>query len=399
MGDATESPQAPHTQSRSSPKVGSGRGCASGPPPATDAAGGWTWLPFQHQVCRKRSQDVFPAAKEPPRAAYIARLRKWRRSGLERKRSTGRAASRWSTVSSATASTCRSGACHSCLVKVVDGPISPVAQLGLKETWKQQQLCMACVSTEHADVTVALSDTSVQVKATVVVLPHLRDVRVARRAARLPDVVYVIAQTTFQGATTYSGMLVARADLQPTAEGLRGAREGAGAGGLAVGVPGSGVVARAAGREAAGPRRGGVRGEQRRTPRPHRLLQLEQAGAQRRPGCSNARLFGNTQRDRSISRRVSTRPSSTIVQSTTTSGCMAIASRAKTPDRCPRRTSAPGPCRACVGQVLPLTSPGGRPDSASSACSSRASPAARACAARRRCRRASAGAYPPAARR
>lgn len=74
-------------------------------------------------------------------------------------------------------SSCRSGACHSCLVKVVEGPISPVAQLGLKETWKQQNLCMSCVSTEAADVTVAPSDTSVQVKARVVAKHHLgRDV-------------------------------------------------------------------------------------------------------------------------------------------------------------------------------------------------------------------------------
>ncbi len=65
------------------------------------------------------------------------------------------------------ASSCRSGACHSCLVKVVEGPISPVAQLGLKETWKQQRLCLSCVSTEHADITVAQSDTAVQVSATV----------------------------------------------------------------------------------------------------------------------------------------------------------------------------------------------------------------------------------------
>src|SRR3954454_19436003 len=64
-------------------------------------------------------------------------------------------------------SSCRSGACHSCLVKVVEGPISPVAQLGLKDTWKQQRMCLSCVSTEHADLTVAKSDTSVQVKATV----------------------------------------------------------------------------------------------------------------------------------------------------------------------------------------------------------------------------------------
>src|SRR4051812_11420639 len=74
-------------------------------------------------------------------------------------------------------SSCRSGASHSCLVKVTKGPISPIAQLGLKETWKQQQLCMACVSTEPADVTVANSDTSVQVQAQVLMKESLgRDV-------------------------------------------------------------------------------------------------------------------------------------------------------------------------------------------------------------------------------
>ena len=63
---------------------------------------------------------------------------------------------------------CRSGACHSCLVRVTEGPISPVAQLGLKEVWKEQRLCLSCVSTEPADVTVAPSDLSVQVVAEVV---------------------------------------------------------------------------------------------------------------------------------------------------------------------------------------------------------------------------------------
>lgn len=62
---------------------------------------------------------------------------------------------------------CRSGACHSCLVRVTEGPISPVAQLGLKEAWKEQKLCLSCVSTEPADVTVAQSDLSVQVQARV----------------------------------------------------------------------------------------------------------------------------------------------------------------------------------------------------------------------------------------
>src|SRR3954462_6735124 len=85
-------------------------------------------------------------------------------------------------------SSCRSGACHSCLVKVTAGPISPIAQLGLKETWKQQQLCMSCVSTEPAEVTVAPSDTSVQVNA-----------RVAMKQALGRDVVRVrlLPQTPF----------------------------------------------------------------------------------------------------------------------------------------------------------------------------------------------------------
>src|SRR5690606_1195510 len=36
--------------------------------------------------------------------------------------------------------------------------------------------------------------------------------------------VHVVAQTTFAGATTYNGLLIARADLEPTPSGLRGAR-------------------------------------------------------------------------------------------------------------------------------------------------------------------------------
>ncbi|MFO0598416.1 MAG: PhnD/SsuA/transferrin family substrate-binding protein [Myxococcaceae bacterium] len=64
-------------------------------------------------------------------------------------------------------SSCRSGACHSCLVRVVEGPISPLAQLGLKDVWKEQRLALSCVSTERADCTVAPSDLSVQVQARV----------------------------------------------------------------------------------------------------------------------------------------------------------------------------------------------------------------------------------------
>ncbi|MFT3713953.1 MAG: PhnD/SsuA/transferrin family substrate-binding protein [Archangium sp.] len=63
---------------------------------------------------------------------------------------------------------CRSGACHSCLVRVTEGPISPIAQLGLKEVWKEQRLALSCVSTERTDCSIAPSDLSVQVQAQVV---------------------------------------------------------------------------------------------------------------------------------------------------------------------------------------------------------------------------------------
>lgn len=63
---------------------------------------------------------------------------------------------------------CRSGACHSCLVRVTEGPISPLAQVGLKDVWKAQRLALSCVSTERADCSIAPSDLSVQVQATVV---------------------------------------------------------------------------------------------------------------------------------------------------------------------------------------------------------------------------------------
>lgn len=82
---------------------------------------------------------------------------------------------------------CRSGACHSCLVRVTDGPISPIAQLGLKEVWKEQRLCLSCVSTEPADVTVAPSDLSVQVLAEVVKKESLgRDVVRLKLSPRTP---------------------------------------------------------------------------------------------------------------------------------------------------------------------------------------------------------------------
>ena len=101
-------------------------------------------------------------------------------------------------------SSCRSGACHSCLVKIVEGPISPIAQLGLKETWKQQRLCLSCVSTEPADVTVAPSDTSVQVRALVVHKEHLgRDVVRLRLKADGP---FPIRAGQFINLTRHDGL-------------------------------------------------------------------------------------------------------------------------------------------------------------------------------------------------
>src|SRR5882672_287945 len=74
-------------------------------------------------------------------------------------------------------SSCRSGACHSCLVKVTQGPISEIAQLGLKQTWKQQGLCLSCVSTDPVELTVERSDSNVQVRARVAAKDRLgRDV-------------------------------------------------------------------------------------------------------------------------------------------------------------------------------------------------------------------------------
>lgn len=101
-------------------------------------------------------------------------------------------------------SSCRSGACHSCLVKVVAGPISPLAQLGLKETWKEQQLCLSCVSKEPADVTIALADQSVQVGAKV-----LGKDKLGRDVVRLklrPDVAFPVRAGQFINLTRADGL-------------------------------------------------------------------------------------------------------------------------------------------------------------------------------------------------
>src|SRR5262245_25990901 len=76
------------------------------------------------------------------------------------------------------ASSCRAGACHSCLVKAVAGTPPENAQLGLKETWKEQDLFLACISNGARSLEVALPDTSVTRRALL-----------ARKELLGPDVV------------------------------------------------------------------------------------------------------------------------------------------------------------------------------------------------------------------
>lgn len=54
------------------------------------------------------------------------------------------------------ASSCRAGACHSCLMRCVEGAIPAEAQAGLKEAWRQQGLFLACQCTEPRDMSLAL---------------------------------------------------------------------------------------------------------------------------------------------------------------------------------------------------------------------------------------------------
>lgn len=58
-------------------------------------------------------------------------------------------------------SSCRSGVCHSCLVKSVACDPPAEAQKGLKETWKRQKLFLACICRTSKDLEIALPDTDV----------------------------------------------------------------------------------------------------------------------------------------------------------------------------------------------------------------------------------------------
>jgi NAD(P)H-flavin reductase/ABC-type phosphate/phosphonate transport system substrate-binding protein/polyferredoxin/ferredoxin len=65
-------------------------------------------------------------------------------------------------------SSCRAGACHSCLVKAEQGTPPAMAQLGLKENWKQQGLFLACMCTDPRPLSIALPDSGLSTAAVLV---------------------------------------------------------------------------------------------------------------------------------------------------------------------------------------------------------------------------------------
>ena len=81
-------------------------------------------------------------------------------------------------------SLCRSGACQSCLLRATAGPIPPIAQLGLKDAWKQQGFLLSCVCRPQADLALERCDAAMSY-ATVVnsvtqLAPSVVGVRLAR---------------------------------------------------------------------------------------------------------------------------------------------------------------------------------------------------------------------------
>ncbi|MFM2417158.1 MAG: hypothetical protein RL385_1881 [Pseudomonadota bacterium] len=75
-------------------------------------------------------------------------------------------------------SSCRAGACHSCLVKAERGTPPGMAQLGLKDTWKKQGLFLACLATDPRPLSLALPDGALSTRA-----------RLVHKALLAPDVV------------------------------------------------------------------------------------------------------------------------------------------------------------------------------------------------------------------
>lgn len=80
---------------------------------------------------------------------------------------------------------CRAGACQSCLVRAVDGPVPADAQSGLKATQRELGYFLACRAVPDGDLEVALEAESNHARATVAsverVAPDVARVRLAPR--------------------------------------------------------------------------------------------------------------------------------------------------------------------------------------------------------------------------
>ncbi|MBX7083313.1 MAG: 2Fe-2S iron-sulfur cluster binding domain-containing protein [Nannocystaceae bacterium] len=83
-------------------------------------------------------------------------------------------------------SSCRAGACQSCLVRAVAGTPPPAAQQGLREGLRRQGYFLACCARPQEDLELAEGDADLDVEATVTVLDRLAPdvVRVGLRPAR-----------------------------------------------------------------------------------------------------------------------------------------------------------------------------------------------------------------------
>ena len=55
-------------------------------------------------------------------------------------------------------SLCRSGACQSCLLKATSGTLPAAAQVGLKDSWRQQRFFLACVCRPSEDLVLERCD-------------------------------------------------------------------------------------------------------------------------------------------------------------------------------------------------------------------------------------------------
>lgn len=79
-------------------------------------------------------------------------------------------------------SSCRSGACQSCLLKSLEGTVPPKAQQGLKDSLKAQGYFLSCICHPEQDITVALAGEALNHVATVL---SSEDIGAAVRRVRL----------------------------------------------------------------------------------------------------------------------------------------------------------------------------------------------------------------------